>query len=742
MSFTYLPNLKSDLSASCSPWEWDIPVPEAFATDKGLLTRWRTNPNTDHQFYTAFEGINPHCRITTPSVGSEGNPPVFLHGLVMDIDQKHTDASVEESVSLMPATRRPQWLERTASGNCRLVWVFERPVSIASFEFAKHLLARFVSEWRLDQTLGGFDEPAFKDPARYYCNGGVWKRLRTSDHPATKEVLAVHVNAALSFGWGAQREWEAIPLDKVVRELRKDDRFVSQWGDTAFEVGARGPSWWVEGATSGDSAVVNPKGMYTFSAHASKSFFPWIELLGRGFVESSTAHSIADAVEGIFFDGKQYYRKLPKGNWRGFGKDDVISHLVTTRQVSNKAPKGGVSDAARAIQFIQDHQHVDGAVPVVFRESGLIELSGKTLLNTSTKSVVQPAPGSGEWGEGFPYIASVVDGLFPHSYEGRKFFMSWLAVFYRMALANKLASGQNIVIAGGAGLGKTFLNRGIIGELFRGCAECGAVMMGDDDFGGELFENALWVMDDSSVASNPETHRKFSEALKKAAANRTHRVAVKYAMPANTQWMGRIIVTCNDDPKSVQMLPSLDHSILDKLMLFRVPNHGKKTKFLDHEEGNATVARELPYFARYLVNWVVPDECKDPDPRFGGVAAFADPFLVQTANQSSTTAPLGEILDDFKADYLSENPNSTEWVGTSAQLHRALNANHDRKEAMRSYPISKLASQLASLEGTGYPIASEQRGNTRLWHLSLADTEATPEPAPVAAKVPAKKGAK
>lgn len=737
--FFNLLNLRQDLARECNPWEWTTKVPAHATASKDAYHKWRNLPSISHQFYSPFEGVNPHARINAPGPGIEGNPPCILHGLVMDIDQKHTDAAIDDAVNAMVATRRPQWAERTPSGNCRLVWIFQKPLSIPSYDFGTHLLKKFVAGWGLDRSLGGFDEKAFVNPSQYFCNGGVWRRLPTLDHPGQREVAAVEYAAATSFGWSTAREWETIPLDKVRDELVKDPRFVETWGGIQFEVDARGPSWWVEGSQSGDSAVVNAKGMYTFSAHATKSFYPWMDLLGRGFVESSTATAISDAVADIYFDGKQYHRKLPNGSWRAFGKEDLISYLTTTRRVCNKTPKGGVSDVARAIQYIQDHRFVDGAAPVVFRESGLVEVTGKTVLNTCTKSAVPPAPGKSRgWGVDFPYIATIIDGLFPNEYEGRKFFMSWLAVFYRMCLAKALASGQNIVIAGGPGLGKTMMVRCIIGGLTRGYAECGALMMGEDAFGGELFENALWCMDDAAVATNAEQHRKFSEALKKMAANRTHRVHQKYAMPTNTQWMGRVVVTCNDDPKSVQMLPSLDHSIQDKLMLFRVPPGNRKTQFLPHEEGNAVVARELPHFARFLMDWVVPDECSDPDPRFGGVKPFADEFLVRTANQSSTTAPLAEILDDFKAQYKTHNPGKEIWRGTSAQLHRELNADNDRKEAMRSYPILKLSNHLATLEQQGYPIASEQSGISRFWVLDLSEVEPEPEPEPVEAATPAK----
>lgn len=733
MPFTYLTNLRQDISQPCDeaangavstlPWEWATPVPEGIAGNKKAYEKWRSSPGISHHFYTPFEGVNPHARIRAAQPGSEGNPPTFLHGLVMDIDQQHTDAGITAAVDRLPANRRPQWMERTASGNCRLLWVFAKPLSMPNFDFAKHLLGKFVSGWGLDKLLGGFDEPAFCDPARYMCNGGSWTRLPSLDNPSQQEVKGVEYTAATSFSWSSQRDWRALPLNKVREQFMRDPRFSAGWGDLQFEVLQRGPSWWVDGSESTDSAVVFATGMYTFAGHAAKSFYSWQDLLGRAFVEGSTSTAVADAVEGLYFDGKQYYRQLLKGQWKAFGKEDLVAYLTTTRHVNNKAPKNGVSDCARALQFIQEHQYVDGAAPVVFRPPGLIDINGKTILNNSTLKVVQPASGESRgWGKDFPYIASIFDGLFPKTYIGRDFFMSWLAILYRQCLAQRLTSGQNIVIAGGVGLGKTVLSRGVIGRMLGGGAEAADYLMGKDDFGGELFEKALWWLDDASVAANREMHATFSEALKKMAANRTHKVNVKFAMPAMTMWQGRVIVTCNDDAQSVRMIPSLDGSVKDKLMLFRVPPSATKTKFLLFDEGEEVIARELPFFAQFLVEWRTPAALVDADPRFGGVLPFADPYIVSTANHSSLTAPLTEILDDFRGWWAGLHADSKVWRGTAVQLHSALNSDSGRKETMRSYPIDKLTSQLSNVMQKGYKaLTMSEEGERRIWSLDLTD---------------------
>lgn len=730
MNFYAIRNLRSSEAQVCYPWESDTPPPEEASNPK-TKGQWRTSASTNHEFYSAFEGLNPNVRVTEKGIGGDdGNPPAIMHGLVADIDQRHTDEAVDKAVASFPAEARPMWVERSVSGNLRLVWVFEKPIKVASGAFAETLLRTFLSRWGIDDRLGGLDK-AFTSYTQYYCNGGNWRQVgsETSDD-AVKTVV---YRAAISHRWSDERQAHVIPLDKIREELLKDDRFIERWGvESSFEVNSRGRTWWVEGSDSPNSAVVFTTGMYTFAAHATKSFYPWSELLDYNFVKSYSDRSASAATDGIYFDGKQYYRKLIDGKWKAFGKEDIMTFLTSAKGLSAKKPKGdGASDAVKAVLFIQEHHYVDGAVPVVFRPEGLVEVNGKSVLNTSTKRVIRPAPvDCPAWGENFEYIASVVDALFPVSYEGRKYFLSWLSVFYKMALSESLSSGHNVVVAGGAGMGKTLLQRGIIAKLFGGMAEAGDYLMGKDSFGGELFENALWCLDDASVAANREMHRVFSEAIKKMAANRTHKVHAKYAMPAQTMWQGRVMVSCNDDAQSVQMLPAMDMSIADKLILLRVPAGSRKPEFLPFAEGEAVIGKELPHFARFLECWTIPEECADPDPRFGGLRHWADPYLVRTANHSSSTAPLAEILDDFMTSFAAMSPSSAYWEGTAAQLHAALNADTGRKESMRSYPLEKLMTQLTALVQKGYRIELASESPHRIWRLPVPSDEAkVPKPA-------------
>src|SRR5947208_760778 len=86
--FFAIPNLVSTSVEPCVPWTFSQPVPDEVKGKEGkkVRDRWISNPNTRHQVYSAFEGVNSGARVSEPKNGDEGNPPLKLHAFVADID--------------------------------------------------------------------------------------------------------------------------------------------------------------------------------------------------------------------------------------------------------------------------------------------------------------------------------------------------------------------------------------------------------------------------------------------------------------------------------------------------------------------------------------------------------------------------------------------------------------------------------------------------------------------------------
>src|SRR5438552_1197375 len=88
-------NLSSSTVVPGTPWTFGGVVPNHVRSDKKARTQWITNPATDWNVYSLFEGINEHIRVTTERPDGQGNPPHKMHGFCADYDHPVTDVDLE-----------------------------------------------------------------------------------------------------------------------------------------------------------------------------------------------------------------------------------------------------------------------------------------------------------------------------------------------------------------------------------------------------------------------------------------------------------------------------------------------------------------------------------------------------------------------------------------------------------------------------------------------------------------------
>ena len=679
------------------PWEFTQieKVPEDCFKDKARRTAWLQDPITEYNVYTLYEGLDPNSRVSKGTSEQDSNPPCKLYGLAVDYDIPITESAMLEAVSRMEI--KPNWYERSLSGHCRLIWLFERPLPLPSFNFAVYLTKLYKTLLPIEN-IGGIDENALT-PTRLFTNGAYWKKLADAPVPWVR-LKGWLVKVASKYEWGGRERGTIIPMEAVEARLKevapeKFPRF-SEWpGD--FVLGAQGPSFWIEGSTSPMSAIVRENGIYTFSAHAHKAFFPWDELLGVEWVKAFEESRLGRAVENIFFDGHNFFVKAPDGSWMDENQDRLINELVVRRGLSRevcKAKGKTFSEIEEAIAHVRNHQRVRGAAPFAFFPNGPIEFNGSRYLNTHTKNVMRPSDIPQVWGPtgGFPWLSSFFDGFFDPEIQ-REYFLSWLHRFYVSCYHRRPVNGQNVFIAGGVGVGKTFISRGIIGPLMGGYSECREFLLGEDGFNSELFDHACWVVDDGTIANSEAIHRHFSEMVKRLAANRDMRSNEKFKKASMVGWRGRVIVTCNDDAESIRMIPRLDMSLKEKIMLWKAAK--REWKFLEEQEQTMLLNRELPAFARYLLDYKIPPHCLHVDPRFG-IRHYHEPSLVASANL--TTGAFTDIIDAWMKEYFTvRNPQEDAWEGTAVELRSSIAVDPNMIELLKPFTIERIKRAMAGL---------------------------------------------
>lgn len=740
----YLHNLASSNVYPGTPWDHPpLVIPDAIRSNKTLRDAWINEPATKHCVYNTWEALNANARLKRKGVAKDGeeseeNPPYRCYGVTADFDAVMSQDEVASGFSRL-APLLPSYYGVSLSGKCHLVWLFEKPLPITSFELAIKFLELVAEKLRLQGALPSLDYKAFVEPAKYYTSGGEWYKI--SENPISYHTaLGWLLESTKKINYAEQAY--CVPLNVIKEQFSLNPKFAEQWAGIDFQVGSQGPTWWVEGSESPKSAIVKESGMFTYSSHATKNFYTWGDLLGYSFVDQYKSNHIGKALDGVYYDGQNFWREISRGDWKAFDKADILHFLRVARGLRDKVNKGEqFNDLDLAYEFLIDHHNIEGAAPFVFRPNGLIRVNEKPFLNTHTKRVISPVDHKVVWGhpDHFPTLSRFFgppssvnsDPAAPRFFKGGAVavdtFISWLSYFYKSAYELKLVSGHNLFVCGGANLGKTFLNRAIIGTLMNGYYEAKEYLMGEDKFGAELFSVAHWVVDDGTMNNSLAAHKRWGEMVKRMAANSTFRYHEKFRTPQQVDWAGRVVITLNDDEESTRLIPDLARSILDKLMLFRITDVAT-IDFLDRTTLSGIINTELPYFARFLMDWETPAECVlrrengAIDYRFGGIKPWHDVSLIRHANQTSRSSGFFEVLEDWREEYFrvinegkAKDQKVTVWRGSAFQLRKQLCADAATAETLRGIDNADISRSLAQLKSKGFNIQSEEDGEIKYW---------------------------
>jgi hypothetical protein len=710
-------NLVSTAVAPCVPWEFKPTeiITAQIRADKTTRQEWYRTASTNHCFYSCIEGVNASQR-----VGKE-NPARLLHGISADYDMPLTPDRVQEAIKIMSI--KPAWIERSLSGNARLVWEFPRPVQVDGNDFLSFILER-TEKWLKLGLLPGLDTGALTTTSRLLCNGCEW--ASTGHGPIPENTLqAFFVDCAREFNFNPTGASE-IPLEVIEPALRAAFPAFSWPAD--FELESQGPSFWVPGSTSPMSAIVKKEGMISFAAHAEKPFYTWSDILGKEFVQKFDADSIAKATSDIWWDGKNFWRKIA-GRYARMAERELVIYF----KKSCMLPGNKVEDALNHIFTVS---RIEGAAPFVFRPAGKIEYQGDPILNTYVDRAIKPADELTEWGPAgkFPFLSRHFDALFDPP-EQLPWFLAWYKHLYTACYTHTPYPGQNIFLMGGVHTGKTLTSRAIVGYSVGGFVDASSYLTKGNNFNAEMCRVAVQCVDDESMGESSANHNHFQAMMKKSAANQEFQYNKKFETPVTVEWMGRIIVTSNLDHVSSRSLGPMDDSSLDKISIFRCASKSK-IDFPNRTELRAIIQAELPYFLRWLLQWVPPAHILR-DVRFG-YRSYHEKTLLDQAHQTSTSAPFKELLIEGLRDFFVTNPKAIEWRGTVTQVMRLLHSNPLNETIIRNLRLEQINRHLELVQRENLFVCECQTGDfkTRVWVFPRAGMNLPPPETPLVCDPP------
>jgi hypothetical protein len=705
MKYRYLKNLREINAHKCSDLSKLKNTKPSFQS-KAAYRDWCGEPTTDHVFYSTVEGRTPSKRV------SNDNPPRMIYGVVADYDSPVNWASIDDDLVVKFSTNKPTWRSKTQSGFLRLVWEFKEPVPIEP-EMFDTFMKHIVIKLRLDKCFAGFDTSSLR-ASQYFELGEDWVQTNGALEPSV--IQSVVIKAASERP--PQSFDTSIPMDVVAAEV--DSRFPNRWvGD--FDVGARGPLFWIDDGINRDGCQVVEDGIVCYSDRAGKGFMSWRDIFGPRFVKDYEEKKLSGLLDEYWFNGRTFFKVLYESAV-AIPKEQLVLEL---RQAgfSPKQKKGQpLSEVDTAVLTISNQNRIAEIAPVVFCKDRVVTYQGHRILNCANVTPVQPdADGSpSKW----PFLNKWLGQLFVNNSERPTldYFYSWLQRFYLAVLEREFVQGHALLLVGPTNKGKSLLSNRVISGLVGGYADASDYLSGQTKFNKDLGRVATWVIDDTTSAASFQDQRKATELIKRAVANPRVEYQAKYADSLSIPWTGRVVMSLNMDINSLAVIPSLDSSNRDKLMALKICDKAT-SKFPRNAILEKTIEDELPYFAKFLCDWEVPVEIEG-DSRFG-VKSFIDSTIEEAAYDNSSRSTVAELVEFFVKRCRDLNEDMSHWTGTLTEFQVAVHEFNNGRNVGQSNNLEFVRRGMSTLEEAGKnnpnlrPVASKGKGGGKIWEINL-----------------------
>jgi hypothetical protein len=279
-------------------------------------------------------------------------------------------------------------------------------------------------------------------------------------------------------------------------------------------------------------------------------------------------------------------------------------------------------------------------------------------------------------------IGTLLQNLFQDEVrDQRPFVLGWLKIAIESLRARIRRPGQVLAIAGPRDCGKSLVQN-LITEIFGGrAAKPYRYMSGATPFNGDLFGAEHLMIEDECGSFDLRSRREFGARIKDFTVNEVQSCHAKNKQAISLRPFWRLSISLNAEPENLLVLPPIDESLMDKIILLRGHWHEMPMPTQGLEERSRfwrALMDELPAFIDYLLQWEIPQHIRSP--RFG-VASWQHPNLLDAIDALSPEVRLLGLIDAvlFGA---GDKPPETQ-ILTANELERRLMSSPMAYEARR-----------------------------------------------------------
>jgi hypothetical protein len=401
---------------------------------------------------------------------------------------------------------------------------------------------------------------------------------------------------------------------------------------------------------------------------------------------NSAMEAFMDEVEAkppeTYYDAykRVYLVEDAKGDWMPY-TETQYKRILRQYGFSNSPENGELlSPQDKVIRYIQHHRNVAYTGPLAGYHKGLHQMGAKSILVTESPNIIKPEPG--DWST----ILTVLSGMLGDG-DALAYLGAWLKIAYESLVTGDFRPGQAVVFCGPHNCGKSLVQMLITQILGGRAARPYQFMTGATGFNSDLFGAEHLVIEDEQPSTDIRTRRAFGNQIKIITVVEEQRMHAKYCDAMMLRPFRRLSISLNDEEENVQVLPPLDNSLEDKMMLFGVAKQDMPMR-TDSRAGwiafRQKLMSELPAFIDAFTRLEIPDALRCP--RFG-VVHYHDSRILEILDAQSPEYRLLGFIDVVLFGSGETNPAPV--ILTAAQLSSRLT---DRDFSQCCYDARRLLS--------------------------------------------------
>ena len=371
-------------------------------------------------------------------------------------------------------------------------------------------------------------------------------------------------------------------------------------------------------------------------------------------------HGFAGVLKMCFYTGQSYFFKTG-GEFLPVSGANLQKHLKPFRI-------GKEMDDFMC--RVRAEKYTSGAFDIAGYSSGMHLIQGNQILVKRGPTIIPGKKG----GTGF--INNFVKVLLKDEKQYGSF-MSWLQVARKAVVLGRRRQNPALVIAGAAGDGKSLLIE-IARHSLGGRSACAHnFLAGNSRFNADLARAELLYLDDNAASNDHTTRSRFAQQMKAYLFASSVAIEAKKETPIELCPVQALMIAVNDDPQHLRVLPEIDATMSDKIILLRTRVSPLPEEIaMDQDRIKAKILEDMPGWLYLVENY---DANGFINKKNGRLICFKNPDLMRMLNEIS---PEGKLFELISQSHIKLKKN---WTGTASQVQSiVVNSNTENAFAARS----------------------------------------------------------